>query len=472
MPQDIDFAYQLYYDYPNYIEKSLKNRRFKHADIVSLIEKLKNKYNLEIKEAGLSAQGRSINLLKFGKGNIKIFLWSQMHGDESTATMAIFDILNFLVAYDHFNDFRKFLFEHASIYFMPMVNPDGAELFQRRNILEIDINRDASALETPEAKILKNTFDELKADFGFNLHDQKITYCAGHTFKPATISFLAPPDSNEEILTSTRSNAVKLIAHLYKILSSFMPGHVAKYPSEFEPRAFGDNFQKLGTSTILIESGGWANDIEKQHVRKMNFIAMMASFKSIIEQSYKEHPLETYDEIPFNENELMNLVIRNVTYVRNGIEHKIDIGINRTEINYNGAKDFYFKSAVEDLGDLSIFFGYEDYNLDGMKITPGKTYPEPLNSLTDISNLNFKELYEKGYTNVILRADNIKDEFSKYPINIIANHGVEPENELKIGDIPNFLIKKDDKVKYAVINGFMIDIKNIIWENKNGLIIR
>jgi hypothetical protein len=471
MPQDIDIAYQLYYSYPHYVERSLTYRRFKHSDIIPLIEKLKEKNNFAVKEAGRSAYGRSINLIKYGEGNIKIFLWSQMHGDESTATMAIFDILNFLNANDNFNDFRRELFSKASIYFMPMVNPDGAEIFQRRNSHQIDINRDAAALRSPEAKILKDTFDELQAGFGFNLHDQKINYSAGHTFKPATLSFLAPPEDYNYTLSAVRSNAIKLITHLYTILSSFIPGHIGKYPSEFEPRAFGDNFQKLGTSTILIESGGWENDIEKQFVRKMNFIALLASFKCIIEQSYKLQALDTYDEIPFNECDLMNLIIRNVTYKRNGIDCKIDIGINRTEVNFNGAKNFYFKSSIEDIGDLSIFFGYEDYNLDGMEIITGTTYPEQFKSISEIENLNFVKLYEEGYTNVILNSNQLKEEFSRFPINIITNPDLKPEFEIKTGEIPNFLIKKGGKVRYSVVNGFIIDIKNLLWENKNGVII-
>ena len=471
MPQDIDFAYQLYYSYPHYVERKLTHRRFKNSDIVPLIEKLKERNNFAIKEAGRSANGRSISLIKYGNGDEKIFLWSQMHGDESTGTMAIFDILNFLNVNDHFNDFRRELFSKVSIYFMPMVNPDGAEIFQRRNSHQIDINRDAAALHTPEGKILNDIFNELKASFGFNLHDQKINYSAGHTFKPATLSFLAPPEDYNYTLSASRSNAIKLIAQLYEILSSFLPGHIAKYPAEFEPRAFGDNFQKLGTSTILLESGGWENDIEKQFVRKMNFIALLASFKCIVEKSYKLQALETYDEIPFNECDLMNLIIRNVTYKRNGTDCKIDIGINRTEINFSGAKRFYFKSIIEDIGDLSIFFGYEDYNLDGMVITTGNTYPEHFYSISEIENLNFVKLYEEGYTNVVLNSNQFKEEFSRFPINIITNPDLKPEFDIKTGEIPNFLIIKEGKVRYSVINGFIVDIENLLWENKNGIII-
>ncbi len=129
-------------------------------------------------------------------------------------------------------------------------------------------------------------FKELKADFGFNLHDQSTRYSVGKTFKPATISFLAPPFDEKRKMNAVRKNAAKLISKLYKTLSVYIPGHIAKYSDEYEPRAFGDLSQKFGTSTILIESGGWKNDPEKQFIRKLNFISLFSSFKSIAEKSY------------------------------------------------------------------------------------------------------------------------------------------------------------------------------------------
>ena len=59
-----------------------------------------------------------------------------------------------------------------TVHFIPMLNPDGAELFNRHNAIGIDINRDALRLQSPESQLLKKVRDSLDADFGFNLHDQ------------------------------------------------------------------------------------------------------------------------------------------------------------------------------------------------------------------------------------------------------------------------------------------------------------
>jgi len=456
-----DFTNRIFYSYDNYKEQSLTNRRFKHADILPLIEKLNMVGVFKVDKAGESVQKRSINLIKFGHGKTKVFLWSQMHGNESTATMALFDIFNFIGAYDGFNDVRKRLSENLSIYFMPMVNPDGAEVFERRNSLEIDLNRDASAQQSPESKILKDTFDNLKSDFGFNLHDQNILYSAGHTFKSAALSFLAPPIDYEKTIDATRSNSMKLIGLLFESLSSFIPGHIAKYKDDFEPRAFGDNFQKSGTSTILIESGGWKDDHEKQFIRKLNYTAIITALYSIAVKSYVKEKLDVYNSIPFNEEDLMDLIIRNLKFKKDEIEFRMDIGITRTEKNINSAKDFFYESVIEDIGDLSTFFAYEDYDFNGMEIISGKTYDKAFSSLKEILKLKPNELYQKGFTNIILNAplENIiqKD----LPFYIFNNSERQKESEIKIDEVPNFILKNKNKVKFALINGFLIDAESI-----------
>ncbi len=47
-----------------------------------------------------------------------------------------------------------------------------------------------------------------------------------------------------------------VIADMYQTCQSFLPQQIGLFDDEYEPRAFGDNFQAAGTSTILIEAGG------------------------------------------------------------------------------------------------------------------------------------------------------------------------------------------------------------------------
>ena len=62
-----------------------------------------------------------------------------MHGNEPTATGAVFDLLNFLKACPEASErFVERLHEDFTLLFVPMLNPDGAVLFRRSNALGID----------------------------------------------------------------------------------------------------------------------------------------------------------------------------------------------------------------------------------------------------------------------------------------------------------------------------------------------
>ena len=199
------FENNLYTSYPLFREASLTKRRFKQDSLNDLIDKRRKNPAYEIKQVGESFEGRPIHYIKTGTGKRKILLWTQMHGDEATATMASFDILNFLEGEnDGFDEARKLILSEMTLYFVPMLNPDGADRFQRRNAQNIDINRDALHLQAPESRILKTLQQTLQPEFGFNLHDKNPRYSVGSTSKLATISFMATAYNQERNVNAVR----------------------------------------------------------------------------------------------------------------------------------------------------------------------------------------------------------------------------------------------------------------------------
>lgn len=358
------FAKQLFNTYENFKEKALFCKRIKHNDILAIL-KHRNSRIFERNVAGKSFEGREIFLLKTGTGKIKVMLWSQMHGDEPTATQALLDIINFFENPENLTDEAMEILNSCTLYFIPMLNPDGAEKFQRRNAQDIDINRDALRLESPEAKILMGLRDKINPDFGFNLHDQDICYSAGDTEYPASLSFLAPTSDKEKSISESRKKSMQLIAEMNSVLQEIIPNHIGRYSDDFMATAFGDNIQKRGTSTILIESGGYANDPERQFVRKLNFVIILYTLKSIAKSSFKGKTIEDYLKIPFNKkNKLFDYIIRNASIPKNNKMYRADVGIRSRALP---EKDVF---ETDDIGDLSQNFGYEEIDLDGNEIIP------------------------------------------------------------------------------------------------------
>ncbi len=105
-----------------------------------------------MEKIGESLEGRAINHVTVGTGPIGVLLWSQMHGDEPTATSALFDVFEYLRRHREDRRSRRIL-SRLTLHVVPMLNPDGAERFQRRNAQSIDINRDALRLQTPEGRV-------------------------------------------------------------------------------------------------------------------------------------------------------------------------------------------------------------------------------------------------------------------------------------------------------------------------------
>ena len=310
----------------------------------------------------------------------------------------------------------------------------------------------------------------LKADFGFNLHDQGRDYSAGNSFNPASISFLAPSPDYEKSITAPREKAMKLIGNMVNVLNEFIPGHIAKYTDEYEPRAFGDNFTKWGTGVVLLESGGWRGDREKQFLRKINYITILSALNSIASGSYANTDLNIYDSIPQNEKFMMDFILRNLKLKRESQEYIIDIGINFEEVNIKDAMDFYLKASIEDVGDLSVFSGYDEIDLTGYFIEPGKTKPEVFYSLDDLEKINPVELYNKGYTNILMNNSEFAGEYSHLPFNIILNGNDKLQGFIKPDEAANFVIRKNDDVKYVVVNGFLIDIETVNYWSGNTIV--
>lgn len=441
--------------FESYKEPAILDRRFKHADIQPLIQRHSAAFQIE--KLGESVEGKSISGMTWGNGKIKVMLWSQMHGNESTATMALFDLFNFLEGKnDEYEKLRELLKTQLSLKFIPMLNPDGADSFKRRNALDIDLNRDAISQISPESVILKKVRDDFEPEFGFNLHDQQIYYNVVNTPKQATISLLAPAYNYETEINNVRGRAMQTIAGMNELLQELIPGQVGKYDDAFEPRAFGDNIQKWGTSTILIESGGYPGDTEKQYVRKINFMIILNALHQIATKGYEQYTTAQYFAIPDNGFQLMDLIINEMQVKVRDKLYPLDLAIRRRESE--NASGYFMTGSVEDLGDMQIFHGFETLDATGLHYTEGKVYPTAFESVDKISEAEAMDLLRQGFMAVKVTIGEAR-QVHGLPI-LVLKTTEKYSGGWTIGSVPNFFLAKDGVLKYGVVNGYLIDLEN------------
>ena len=449
---------ELYNSYEGFKEQSIQNRRFKHSDIVPIIENLDTSL-FQIELAGKSIEDRDIYLVKYGEGPTSVLLWSQMHGDEPTATMAMMDLFHFLSQTNGFNQVVQEIKSKLTLYFIPMLNPDGAQQFKRRNAIGIDLNRDALRLRCPESLLLRKIRDTLNADWGFNLHDQSRYYAAGDNPKEAAFSFLAPAFNPEKSLNQNRQLAMQLIVQMNEMLQQFIPGKVARYNDTFEPRAFGDNMQKQGTRTILIESGGLKDDHEKQELRKLHFVLFVNTLLGIASEKYNEYDIEDYETIPKNNyGAFHDVLIRNANLPYQSKKFAVDIAIRRQEVDDKNHLQYHMRGTVQDIGDLSTSFGYTEIDASSYELSYGKVYPEVITSMDELKQLQLEDLLKKGFTNIIMPHPPPAQNANQLPI-LISKNGSWATHTVALGNNPSLLFSKNGEIQFAVVNGLLTNLK-------------
>jgi hypothetical protein len=286
-----------------------------------------------------------------------VLLWSQMHGDEPTATLALCDILNFLVEAERERTWVSQMLEQTSLALIPMLNPDGADALRRHNATHIDVNRDARALITAEGRILRETHRALRPSFGFNLHDQSLS-SVGATRRVAALALLAPPADEERRRPLSRVKAMRVCALIARSLHQFVGGHLATYDDAYEGRAFGDRMQSWGTGTILIESGHWPNDPMKLFPRKLNFVALLVALRCIGDGTYQDVELEHYSKLPPNGKQVYDILVRNIRLVHpSGWSSRADVALSlEPEPNRRAPAPV---AIIKEIGDLSTHAGLE-----------------------------------------------------------------------------------------------------------------
>ena len=341
---------QLYQDihlnFSNLKVQNLNGRYIANSHILPILNRLPNGFSYEI--AGRSERDQPIFAIKAGNGPIKILIWSQMHGNESTCTKALFDFI-----FNLENLGISSVLKHCSFIIIPILNPDGANNYNRLNANGIDLNRDAKSLTQSESLVLRTIFNTFKPEFCFNMHDQRSIYCVAGTKNSAGLSFLAPSQDKERSISSNRKQAMGIISEINNVLQLFIPNHISRFDDSFNINCVGDQFQSLGVTTILFEAGH-ISDYNREDTRKYMFMSLLIAINCISLRIVPKDAVESYHDIPENKPLLFDALIKNASVEVDGTTKIADVGILYEEVLIEKQIQFIPKiSVIDNLKDYS-----------------------------------------------------------------------------------------------------------------------
>jgi len=129
---------------------------------------------LNVSTIGRSVQGREIPALYFSSdetfgskrsSKVMVFIYCQQHGNEPSGKEAALILARDLV------EQKKSYLEEMDVILVPQVNPDGAEMGQRRNANGLDLNRNHVILSEPETLALHRLFLKWRPEVTLDVHE-------------------------------------------------------------------------------------------------------------------------------------------------------------------------------------------------------------------------------------------------------------------------------------------------------------
>ena len=344
--------------YTDNFEDRLTGRYITIKHILPLLDSYRNIFNVSV--AGFSEMGVEIPLVTFGKGAKKVLIWSQMHGNESTTTKALFDFFKYISVN---NQQTAQLLSQYSFYVLPILNPDGAALYTRENANNIDLNRDAEDVSQSESRVLRSIFDSLQPHLCLNMHDQRSIFGIDGP-KPATLSFLAPSADALKTITPAREIAMELIVKMKNYIQAYHHDQIGRFDDTFNQNCVGDSFTSSGSPTILFEAGHYPNDYSREQSRSFVFYALIALFDLDTASQNNSLDYKEYFTIPENQKIYKDVVLYNVRVDGEDNLQTISFQYKEKLAHQKIEFELYFDSMQE----KNNVFGHQHFDLQGGRI--------------------------------------------------------------------------------------------------------
>ena len=187
----------------------------------------------------------------------------------------------------------------------------------------------------------------------------------GRSDRGVAIALLAPAFNEARDVDAKRHRAIQVASVLVESMSTLVTDHIAKYDDTFNPRAFGDLIGAWGASTVLIESGAWEDDPQKQYLRKANFVGILSALDVIATGRYARYGPSLYDDLEYNGRRVPDLLIAGGTLAVPGLPTlRADILVNYDQPLLEAG------GVIADIGDMGETEAQDTLDITGLYLIP------------------------------------------------------------------------------------------------------
>jgi hypothetical protein len=275
------------------VERCAFIRLTRYDSLQAFVTSLDGRGPITVQRIATSRQGRSVfaclisSSKQFGDDTTKlrVMLFAQQHGDEPAGKEA----LTLLLARAASNDLREIL-SHVDLIVVPQMNPDGAELRQRRTSDSIDLNRNHLLLTSPETKGLHDLFGRWWPHVTLDLHEfgafsRSWSDSGFIKIVDVQLGMLTNLNSSEALRTYQRRLVFPFIAALMKKDGYLFHEYIVGSPGDrirYSTTEINDGRQSFGILNTLsfIQEGRGGKELEERLERRAR--SQLASVKALL----------------------------------------------------------------------------------------------------------------------------------------------------------------------------------------------
>lgn len=248
-----------------------------YEEVQSFLHRVENGRSITIRHIARTKNGRNVSLVHitrtppFGSNGkkLRVLLFAQQHGDEPSGKEA----MTMLIARASSGMLDSIL-QAIDLLIVPQMNPDGAELQQRRTAEGVDLNRNHVLLTSPETKALHDVFWHWLPEVTMDIHE----YGSFSTeWKEA--GFIKTGDVQVGMLTNVNTpRSIRRVQH--EIMFPFIQEQMQQRGYSFHEYIVGSPQSYLRHSTTEINDGRQSFGI----LGTVSFIQEGRKWRTLVEQ--------------------------------------------------------------------------------------------------------------------------------------------------------------------------------------------